>query len=101
VGPQRVELMPGELVTDGEPERGGEIEAARHGALPTLVTVADLRGDLHTHTDLTDGTASLETMVSAAAARGAGTAQRGWLTPADVINTWPLDRLTAFLRPSQ
>jgi DNA polymerase (family 10) len=30
---------------------------------------------------------------------GVGTAQRGWLTPADVINTWPLDRLTAFLRP--
>ena len=28
---------------------------------------------------------------------GAGTAQRGWLTPDDVINTWPLDRLTAFL----
>ena len=29
---------------------------------------------------------------------GIGTAQRGWLTPDDVINTWPLDRLTAFLR---
>ena len=29
---------------------------------------------------------------------GAGTAQRGWLTPDDVINTWPLDRLHAFLR---
>jgi DNA polymerase (family X) len=29
---------------------------------------------------------------------GIGTAQRGWLTPGDVINTWPLDRLTAFLR---
>jgi DNA polymerase (family 10) len=26
-----------------------------------------------------------------------GTAQRGWLTPDDVINTWPLNRLTAFL----
>jgi len=24
--------------------------------------------------------------------------QRGWLTPDDVINTWPLDRLRAFLR---
>ncbi len=51
-------------------EDSGETEAARHGALPALVTVADLRGDLHTHTDLTDGTASLEAMVSAAAARG-------------------------------
>ena len=28
---------------------------------------------------------------------GIGTAQRGWLS-GDVINTWPLDRLTAFLR---
>jgi hypothetical protein len=26
------------------------------------------------------------------------TAQRGWLTRDDVINTWPLDRLRAFLR---
>ena len=29
---------------------------------------------------------------------GVGTAQRGWLTSDDVINTWPLDRLRAFLR---
>ena len=29
---------------------------------------------------------------------GVGTAQRGWLTPDDVIKTWPLDRLRAFLR---
>jgi DNA polymerase (family X) len=29
---------------------------------------------------------------------GVGTAQRGWLTPADVINTWPLPRLREFLR---
>ncbi len=29
---------------------------------------------------------------------GVGTAQRGWLTPDDVINTWPLDRLRVFLR---
>jgi DNA polymerase (family 10) len=28
---------------------------------------------------------------------GVGTAQRGWLTPDDVINTWPLHRLTQFL----
>jgi DNA polymerase (family X) len=51
-------------------EDSGEIDAARRGELPDLVTVADLRGDLHTHTDLTDGTATLEQMVSAAAARG-------------------------------
>ena len=29
---------------------------------------------------------------------GVGTAQRGWLTPEDVINTWPLPRLREFLR---
>jgi DNA polymerase (family 10) len=27
-----------------------------------------------------------------------GTAQRGWLTPDDVINTWPLEKLREFLR---
>jgi DNA polymerase (family 10) len=29
---------------------------------------------------------------------GVGQAQRGWLTAADVINTWPLDKLRAVLR---
>ncbi|MFI6519586.1 DNA polymerase/3'-5' exonuclease PolX [Spirillospora sp. NPDC050679] len=51
-------------------EDGGEIEAALENALPRLVTVRDLKGDLHTHTDLTDGTVSLEGMVAAAAERG-------------------------------
>ena len=51
-------------------EDTGEIEAARRGELPVVVTLADLRGDLHTHTDLTDGTASLEAMVAAAAGHG-------------------------------
>ncbi|MCO5999342.1 DNA polymerase/3'-5' exonuclease PolX [Actinoallomurus rhizosphaericola] len=51
-------------------EDEGEIEAALRGELPRLVELADLRGDLHTHTDLTDGVASLEDMVAAAAARG-------------------------------
>ncbi|MEV4252945.1 DNA polymerase/3'-5' exonuclease PolX [Spirillospora sp. NPDC049652] len=51
-------------------EDTGEIEAARSGELPRLVQVEDLRGDLHTHTDLTDGVASLEEMVAAAAERG-------------------------------
>jgi hypothetical protein len=32
---------------------------------------------------------------------GVGTAQRGWLTSEDVINTWPVERLTAFLRPAR
>ncbi|MEV7690511.1 DNA polymerase/3'-5' exonuclease PolX [Streptomyces bungoensis] len=51
-------------------EDRGEIEAALRGELPQVVTERDIRGDLHTHTDLTDGLAPLEQMVEAAAARG-------------------------------
>ena len=51
-------------------EDHGEIEAAAQGRIPRLVRVDDLRGDLHTHTDLTDGVASLETMADAARRRG-------------------------------
>ncbi len=51
-------------------ENQGEIEAAREGALPSLVTVEDLRGDLHAHTDWSDGRLTLERMVAAAEARG-------------------------------
>ncbi|MET8951443.1 DNA polymerase/3'-5' exonuclease PolX [Streptomyces sp. NPDC004393] len=51
-------------------EDRGEIEAALRGELPEVVTERSIRGDLHTHTDLTDGLASLETMVEAAAERG-------------------------------
>jgi DNA polymerase (family X) len=54
-------------------ENRGELEAAvldGGSGLPELVTVADLRGDLHTHTTASDGTASIEEM--ALAARDAG-----------------------------
>ncbi len=51
-------------------EDGGELEAAREGTLPRLVELAELRGDLHTHTTWSDGKDSLETMAQAAAARG-------------------------------
>lgn len=51
-------------------EDRGEIEAALRGELPEVVTERDVRGDLHTHTDLTDGLASLDAMVEAAAKRG-------------------------------
>lgn len=51
-------------------EDRGEIDAARDGTLPDLVTERDIRGDLHTHTNLTDGVASLEAMVEGAARRG-------------------------------
>jgi DNA polymerase (family 10) len=51
-------------------EDHGEVEAAARGQIPSLVQEKDLQGDLHTHTDLTDGVASLEDMVAAAARRG-------------------------------
>ena len=51
-------------------EDRGEIEAAAQGRIPRLVRDNDLRGDLHTHTDLTDGVASLEVMAEAARRRG-------------------------------
>jgi DNA polymerase (family X) len=51
-------------------EGRGEIEAGDTGELPDLVTVADMRGDLHCHTTLSDGRQSLEEMAEAARGRG-------------------------------
>jgi DNA polymerase (family X) len=51
-------------------EDNGEVEAALKGELPDIVTLDDVRGDLHSHTNLTDGLASLEDMVSAARGHG-------------------------------
>jgi len=51
-------------------ENRGEIEAAADKALPSLITRADLKGDVHMHTTESDGRESLETMVAAAKARG-------------------------------
>ncbi|MFF7215797.1 DNA polymerase/3'-5' exonuclease PolX [Streptomyces sp. NPDC008238] len=51
-------------------EDRGEIQAGLAGELPEPLAPGDVRGDLHTHTDLTDGLAGLEEMVAAAAARG-------------------------------
>ncbi|MFJ9012682.1 DNA polymerase/3'-5' exonuclease PolX [Streptomyces canus] len=51
-------------------EDRGEIEAGLRGELPEVVSEQDIRGDLHTHTDLTDGLTPLEEMVAAAAERG-------------------------------
>lgn len=50
-------------------EDRGEIEAALKGELPVLVEERDIKGDLHTHTNLTDGLATLEEMVEAARGR--------------------------------
>lgn len=51
-------------------ENRGEIEAARNGDLPTLVELADIRGDLHCHTRASDGHDSLRRMAEAARDRG-------------------------------
>ena len=58
-------LIPPELREDR-----GEIEAAREGRLPALIELSDLKGDLHVHTNVTDGRNSLEDMVAAARAQG-------------------------------
>lgn len=50
-------------------EDRGEVEAAQAGALPQLVELGDVRGDLHTHTNLTDGLAPIEKMIDAARQR--------------------------------
>jgi len=54
-------LIPPELREDR-----GEIEAARANRLPHLIEIGDVRGNLHGHTDWSDGAASLEVMVAAA-----------------------------------
>ncbi len=47
-------------------EDSGELAAAERGELPQLITLADVRGDLHSHTDWTDGRAYIEDMANAA-----------------------------------
>jgi DNA polymerase (family X) len=51
-------------------ENAGELQAARKGELPTLVELADVKGDLHSHTTYSDGRDSLEAMALAARERG-------------------------------
>jgi DNA polymerase (family 10) len=48
-------------------EDRGEVKAAIDGDLPALLEQGQIRGDLHTHTNLTDGLAPLETMIETAA----------------------------------
>jgi DNA polymerase (family 10) len=51
-------------------EDTGEIEAAEKGELPDLVEVSDVRGDLHVHTNWSDGKGTIESMAEAALALG-------------------------------
>jgi len=60
-----LEFIPPELR-----EARGEVEAAREGKLPNLVTVDDLRGDLQMHSTWSDGSAELERMARVAMESG-------------------------------
>ncbi|HWC07946.1 MAG TPA: PHP domain-containing protein, partial [Solirubrobacterales bacterium] len=51
-------------------EGRGELKAAREGKLPKLIELGDLKGDLHSHTTLSDGRNTLEEMAAAAKDRG-------------------------------
>jgi DNA polymerase (family X) len=51
-------------------EGRGELAAAREGTLPQLVEIGDVRGDLHSHTTLSDGRNTLEEMAAAGRERG-------------------------------
>jgi len=51
-------------------EDTGEVEAALEGRLPDLLTLDDLRGDLHAHTNWSDGHHDLEALVEAAHRKG-------------------------------
>ena len=51
-------------------EDRGELEAARKGELPELISLADIKGDLHSHTVASDGRATITEMAEAARERG-------------------------------
>ena len=51
-------------------EDTGEIEAAERGTLPDLIRVEDVRGDLHVHTNYSDGRGTIESMAEAAIVLG-------------------------------
>jgi DNA polymerase (family 10) len=51
-------------------ENGGELEAAATHTLPELITLTDIHGDLHMHTNETDGSNTIREMAEAAADRG-------------------------------
>ncbi len=60
-----LQLIPPELRQGAQ-----EIEMAERRAIPRLVEPVDIKGDLHVHTDWSDGHDSIEAMVRAARARG-------------------------------
>ncbi|MBN1109371.1 MAG: DNA polymerase/3'-5' exonuclease PolX, partial [Methanomassiliicoccales archaeon] len=60
-----LQWMPPEMREDR-----GEIDLARKGKVPPVVTLSDIRGDLHVHSEASDGVDSVESLARAAAARG-------------------------------
>jgi len=62
---QGLEIMPPEIREGGE-----EIARAEQGTLPRLVELSDIKGDLHVHSDWSDGRDSVEAMAKAAKALG-------------------------------
>lgn len=60
-----LQFVPPELREDR-----GEIALAQKNALPKLVQLSDIRGDLHVHSNWSDGNASVAEMAEAAKARG-------------------------------
>ena len=60
-----MDFIPPELREDQ-----GEVEAAQAHELPKLIELRDIRGDLHSHTDQSDGHNTIEEMLNAAAAKG-------------------------------
>ena len=62
---QGLEFIPPEL-REGQQE----VERAEHGTIPRLIELSDIKGDLHVHTNWSDGRDSLEAMALAARALG-------------------------------
>lgn len=60
-----MQWMPPEMREDR-----GEVDLARKGQVPRVVTLSDICGDLHTHSEASDGVDSVEAMAMAAEARG-------------------------------
>jgi DNA polymerase (family 10) len=77
-------------------EDTGEIQAALAGSLPTLVGMADLRGDTHVHSDWTDGVDSIEVMARAARALG-----HAWIVLTDHSPSLGVTRGLSFERVSE
>ena len=75
-----------------------EFDWADRGELPELITLDDIRGDLHMHTTYSDGAASIEEMIAAARARGLSyiaitdhsqrVSMAGGLTPERALAQW-------------